>query len=91
MCVHSENPLVEYANMLVRLVRQGISAVLPPPPCPAPTMRFLLIWREDRRPGRPVRRVVGVADELVEEQIEDFQLLGWHVRVLWIGCNLVIV
>ena len=54
-------------------------------------MRFLLMWREDWRPGRTVRRVVGVADDQVEEQIEDFQLLGWHVRVLWIGCNLVIV
>ena len=54
-------------------------------------MRFLLMWREDWRPGRTVRRVVGVADDQVEEQIEDFQLLGWHVRVLWNGCNQLIV
>ena len=85
--VHSERPHVEYADMLVRLARSGISAVPHPTPCPPPAMRFLLMWREDWSPGRTVRRVVGVADEEVEEQVEDFQYVGWHVCVLWMGCN----
>ena len=53
-------------------------------------MRFLLLWRESRRTGRTIRRIVGIMARL-QEQVKEFQSEGWHVSVLWVGCNSLVV